>query len=75
MARIDIPQQEGNIARDASYASNRIHDSLNHGLSDLEIVIDTDCSERDEMEDQSNRADPFYHVLEGPDPMTLATLV
>lgn len=69
------PQQEGNIARDASYASNRIHDSLNHGLSDLEFVIDTDCSERDETEDQSNRADPFYHVLEGPDPMTLATLV
>lgn len=37
--------------RDVFYVSNRIYDSLNYGLSDLEFVIDIDCSERDEMED------------------------
>ena len=51
------------------------HRSIDDGLSDLEFVMDSDCSEYDETENQLNQIDPFYYVLEGPDPTTLATLV
>lgn len=63
-------QQQLDKLRTISSDSDTIHDSLNdrsseYRLSDLEIVIDSDCSEYDETENQSDR---FYYVLEGPNP-------
>ena len=63
-------QQELDKLRTISSEGDTIHDSSNdrsseYRLSDLEIVIDSDCSEYDETENQS---DPFYYVLEGPNP-------
>ena len=54
-------QQQLDKFKTISSESGTIHDSL----SDLEIVIDSDCSEYDETESQP---DHFYYVLEGPNP-------
>lgn len=62
-------------AKDTFCSSDTIHDNIDDRLSNLEFVMDSDCSEYDETENQLNQIDPFYYVLEGPDPTTLATLV
>ena len=52
-----------------SSESDAIRESLQEdSLSGLEIVVESDCSEYDETENQSNQSDPFYYVLEGPNP-------
>ena len=62
-------------AKDTFCSRDTIHGSIDDRLSELEFVMDSDCSEYDETENQLNQIDPFYYVLEGPDPTTLATLV
>ena len=52
-----------------SSESDAIRESLQEdSLSGLEIVVESDCSEYNETENQTNQSDPFYYVLEEPNP-------
>ena len=63
---------------DMSSESDAAHDSLHDStsecrLSGLEIIIDSDCSEcgselEDAIDETQTQSQPFYYVLEDPDP-------
>lgn len=63
-----------NICSESDTAHDSLHDSTSEcRLSGLEIIIDSDCSEcssehEDAIDETQTQSQPFYYVLEGPDP-------
>ena len=63
-----------NISSEPDTAHDSLHENTSEcRLSGLEIIIDSDCSEcssehEDTIDDTQTQSQPFYYVLEGPDP-------
>lgn len=63
-----------NISSEFDTAHDSLHDNTSEcRLSGLEIIIDSDCSEyssehEDTIDETQTQSQPFYYVLEGPDP-------
>ena len=63
-----------NTSSQSDTAHDTLHDNTSEcRLSGLEITIDSDCSEcgselEDAIDETQTQSQPFYYVLEGPDP-------
>jgi len=63
-----------NMSSESDTARDSLHDSTSEcRLSGLEIIIDSDCSEcgselEDAIDETQTQSQPFYYVLEGPNP-------